>query len=168
MAPGKILVSQDGRSYIIRLVGDVRVTLCASLNNYMEVIFMSEKISEIIVDMVYTEGVDSTTLGLLAKLAIYSNENFKIRPIVFCPDESLYETLMVTGVVVGVMATTLITTTILVQTVTPQTQVLQEIHLRRLCYRRRRRLQYRLPLPLDPSRLLVSSCFFVSLELGMG
>ena len=97
MAPGKILVSQDGRSYIIRLVGDVRVTLCASLNNYMEVIFMSEKISEIIVDMVDTEGVDSTTLGLLAKLAIYSNENFKIRPIVFCPDESLYETLMVMG-----------------------------------------------------------------------
>lgn len=97
VAPGKILVSQDGRSYIIRLVGDVRVTLCASLNNYMEVIFMSEKISEIIVDMVDTEGVDSTTLGLLAKLAIYSNENFKIRPIVFCPDESLYETLMVMG-----------------------------------------------------------------------
>ena len=97
VAPGKILVSQDGRSYIIRLVGDVRVTLCASLNNYMEVIFMSEKISEIIVDMVDTEGVDSTTLGLLAKLAIYSNENFKIRPVVFCPDESLYETLMVMG-----------------------------------------------------------------------
>jgi hypothetical protein len=63
----------------------------------MEVIFKSEKISEIIVDMVDTEGVDSTTLGLLAKLAIYSNENFKIRPIVFCPDESLYETLMVMG-----------------------------------------------------------------------
>jgi anti-anti-sigma factor len=97
VAPGKILVSQDGRSYIIRLVGDVRVTLCASLNNYMEVIFKSEKISEIIVDMVDTEGVDSTTLGLLAKLAIYSNENFKIRPVVFCPDESLYETLMVMG-----------------------------------------------------------------------
>ena len=63
----------------------------------MEVIFKSEKISEIIVDMVDTEGADSTTLGLLAKLAIYSNDKFKIRPIVFCPDESLYETLMVMG-----------------------------------------------------------------------
>ena len=47
--------------------------------------------------MVETEGVDSTTLGLLAKLAIYSNEKFNIRPIVFCPDESLYETLIVMG-----------------------------------------------------------------------
>jgi anti-anti-sigma factor len=97
VAPGKILVSQGDRSHIIRLVGDVRVTLCTSLNNYIEAIFKSEKISEIIVDMVDTEGVDSTTLGLLAKLAIYSNENFKIRPIVFCPDESVYETLMVMG-----------------------------------------------------------------------
>tara|TARA_B110000196_G_scaffold179794_1_gene154181 strand:- start:4967 stop:5353 length:387 start_codon:yes stop_codon:yes gene_type:complete len=63
----------------------------------MSTIFKSNTISRIIVDMVETEGVDSTTLGLLAKLAIYSNEKFNIRPIVFCPDESLYETLIVMG-----------------------------------------------------------------------
>ena len=89
MSRGKILVSQDASSYVIKLEGDVRVVLCASLNDYMSTIFKSNTISRIIVDMVETEGVDSTTLGLLAKLAIYSNEKFNIRPIVFCPDESL-------------------------------------------------------------------------------
>ena len=97
MTPGKILVSQSDCSYVIKLVGDVRVILCASLNNYMDAIFKSEKISEIIVDMVDTEGADSTTLGLLAKLAIYSNDKFKIRPIVFCPNESLHKMLMAMG-----------------------------------------------------------------------
>ena len=97
MSRGKILVSQDASSYVIKLEGDVRVVLCASLNDYMSTIFKSNTISRIIVDMVETEGVDSTTLGLLAKLAIYSNEKFNIRPIVFCPDESLYETLIVMG-----------------------------------------------------------------------
>ena len=97
MSRGKILVSQDANSYVIKLEGDVRVVLCASLNDYMSTIFKSNTISRIIVDMVETEGVDSTTLGLLAKLAIYSNEKFNIRPIVFCPDESLYETLIVMG-----------------------------------------------------------------------
>ena len=97
MSRGKILVSQGASSYVIKLEGDVRVVLCASLNDYMSTIFKSNTISRIIVDMVETEGVDSTTLGLLAKLAIYSNEKFNIRPIVFCPDESLYETLIVMG-----------------------------------------------------------------------
>jgi len=95
--PGKILVSQYHGSYVIKLTGDVRVTLCTSLNNYMQAIFQSDQISEVVVDMVDAEGVDSTTLGLLARLAIYCNDKFKLNPVVFCPDDSLYQTLMVMG-----------------------------------------------------------------------
>jgi len=85
---GRILVSQETGSYVIRLEGDVRVVLSATLNDYMNTIFKSKDISKIIIDMIETKGVDSTTLGLLAKLAIHSNANFNIRPIVFCPDET--------------------------------------------------------------------------------
>lgn len=97
MKPGKILVSEHDGAYVIKLTGDVRVTLCSSLNHYMEVIFKSGDISEVIVDMLEAEGVDSTTLGLLAKLAIHCNEQYQIKPVVFCPDDSLYRTLMVMG-----------------------------------------------------------------------
>lgn len=97
MEPGKILVSEHDGAYVIKLTGDVRVTLCSSLNHYMEVIFQSGHISEVVVDMLEAEGVDSTTLGLLAKLAIHCNEQYQIKPVVFCPDESLYRTLMVMG-----------------------------------------------------------------------
>ncbi len=97
MEPGKILVSEHDGAYVIKLTGDVRVTLCSSLNHYMEVIFQSGNISEVIVDMLEAEGVDSTTLGLLAKLAIHCNEQYQVKPVVFCPDDSLYRTLMVMG-----------------------------------------------------------------------
>lgn len=97
MEPGKILVSEHDGAYVIKLTGDVRVTLCSSLNHYMEVIFQSGDISEVIVDMLEAEGVDSTTLGLLAKLALHCNEQYQVKPVVFCPDDSLYRTLMVMG-----------------------------------------------------------------------
>jgi anti-anti-sigma factor len=95
--PGKILVSEHESSYVIKLTGDVRVTLCTSLSKYMDAIFHTDKISEVVVDMIHAEGVDSTTLGLLAKLAIHCNNKYQLKPVVFCPDESLYQTLMVMG-----------------------------------------------------------------------
>jgi anti-anti-sigma factor len=95
--PGKILVSEHDGAYVIKLTGDVRVTLCTSLSNYIEAIFQSGHISEVVVDMLEAEGVDSTTLGLLAKLAIHCNDKYQVKPVVFCPDESLYKTLSVMG-----------------------------------------------------------------------
>ncbi len=97
MQPGKILVSHHDDSYLIKLVGDVRVTLCTSLNNYIEAIFKDGHVSEVVTDMLETNAVDSTTLGLLAKLAIYCEEHFGIKPTVFCNDESIYQTLEVMG-----------------------------------------------------------------------
>ena len=97
MQPGKILVSHDDDVYLIKLVGDVRVTLCTSLNNYIEAIFQTGNVAEVVIDMLDTIAVDSTTLGLLAKLAIYSHDHFGIKPTVFCNDESLYQVLTVMG-----------------------------------------------------------------------
>jgi anti-anti-sigma factor len=95
--PGKILVSHDDDVYLIKLVGDVRVTLCTSLNNYIEAIFQTGNVAEVVIDMLDTIAVDSTTLGLLAKLALYSHDHFGIKPTVFCSDESLYQVLTVMG-----------------------------------------------------------------------
>ncbi len=93
MEPGKILVSHEAGDYIIKLEGDVRLTLCASLNQYMDTIFESDSVEDVIVDLLDTEGVDSTTLGLLAKLALHCKERFDIRPTIFCVDEGLIQIL---------------------------------------------------------------------------
>lgn len=63
----------------------------------MEAIFQSEQAAEVVIDMLDTKGVDSTTLGLLAKLALYCKESFNLVPIVFCTNDSLYKTLTIMG-----------------------------------------------------------------------
>lgn len=97
MQSGKILVSQSESNYLIKLVGDVRVTLCASLGDYIDTIFNSGEAEQVLVDFGEAESVDSTTLGLLAKLALHCQRQFHLRVQAFCSDETLLHTLAVMG-----------------------------------------------------------------------
>lgn len=93
MDSGKILVGHTDGDYVLKLEGDVRLTLCASLNQYMETIFASPRVDDVIVDLMDTEGADSTTLGLLAKLALYCKKHFHLKPTIFCIDQDLIQIL---------------------------------------------------------------------------
>jgi len=94
---GKILVAEENGVYLLKLIGDVRMTLCASLNSYIETIFQRGNVVDVIVDLLEAEGVDSTALGLLAKLAIHSEKHYGIKPTVFCNNEGIYRTLVGMG-----------------------------------------------------------------------
>ena len=92
---GRILVAEEAGTYDIKLMGDVRMVLCASLDRYIDSIFRSGGAEEVLVDLLEASGVDSTTLGLLAKLGIHCNRVFHLRPKLFCSDEGIYRTLCV-------------------------------------------------------------------------
>lgn len=66
----------------MRLEGDVRLTLCARVEAFLDSVF-THPFKSIIVDLNGAEGVDSTTLGLLAKLAIRSRGELGIQPTLF-------------------------------------------------------------------------------------
>jgi len=51
LSAGKILVSDEEGNYLIKFIGDVRVTLCGSLNRYMETIFGSHDVKNVVVGM---------------------------------------------------------------------------------------------------------------------
>ena len=89
MTEGRILVAEDKGVYLLKLTGDIRVTLCASISDYIEKIFSGDKAREVYVDLVDAEGLDSTTLGLLAKLAIYTQERFQIRTRMLCVSQDI-------------------------------------------------------------------------------
>ena len=91
MSEGRILVSENQGNHVVKLVGDVRLTLCASFNEYIDTIFENEQADDLIVDLRDAVGVDSTTLGLLAKLAMYTADHFKLKPTMFCMDPSLLQ-----------------------------------------------------------------------------
>lgn len=93
MAEGQILVSSNDGIYYLKLVGDVRVTLCTSLANYIDTIFKQGDAQEVVVDMTTAEGADSTTLGLLVKLALYCRDHFDLMPVLLCSDPGLIKIL---------------------------------------------------------------------------
>lgn len=93
MAEGRIYYAQEGDNYYLKLVGDVRVTLCTGLKNYISSIFDSETISSVIVDMTEAKAADSTTLGLLAKAALHVIQTEDIKPLMIIQDDSLVKVI---------------------------------------------------------------------------
>ncbi len=75
------------------MAGDVRVTLCASISDYIERIFSGPRATEVYVDLLDAECVDSTTLGLLAKLALYTQRELGFKPKLLCVQDNILRIL---------------------------------------------------------------------------
>ena len=93
MSAGKIFVADEQGNYLIKFVGDVRVTLCGSLNRYIDRIFGSSDVKKVVVDLLAADGLDSTTLGLMAKLGLHCRKAYAIDVQVFCQNPSILRTL---------------------------------------------------------------------------
>ena len=93
MSQGQILISDKADDYLIKLVGDVRLTLSGSLNRYMDVLFGNNNVKSIVVDMLDAKAVDSTTLGLIAKLGLHCREYYQMNVKLFCQNPSIIRTL---------------------------------------------------------------------------
>ncbi|MFC3853327.1 STAS domain-containing protein [Salinispirillum marinum] len=70
MKQGQILVADKQDVYVLKLVGDVRLTLSTTLEQCMQKMLAAEHYQHVVVDLTDADGLDSTTLGLLAKLSI--------------------------------------------------------------------------------------------------
>ena len=89
MAIGRVLAASQDGAYVIRLVGDVRLTLCTTLDDYFQHMFDDPAFASVWVDLCEAEGLDSTTLGLLAKLALKVKEKFHFIPVIYSCDPGI-------------------------------------------------------------------------------
>ncbi|MDN3649046.1 STAS domain-containing protein [Reinekea marina] len=69
MSNGRVLIANREGSYLVKLTGDVRMTLCTTIDNCLQLMIQDPKFSSVIVDVTEAEGIDSTSLGLLAKIS---------------------------------------------------------------------------------------------------
>lgn len=83
MSEGRILAAEHDGAYALKLVGDVRVNLCTAIDDYFDHLFADPNLESVMVDLCEAEGVDSTTLGLLAKLALRFRKQFDLRPVIY-------------------------------------------------------------------------------------
>ncbi len=97
MSTGKIQFAESEGTFVLKFIGDVRLTLCAALDAYIEKIFSALSFESIIIDLTETEGIDSTSLGLLAKLSILSKQKVGLLPTLVSHNEDMNRLLYSMG-----------------------------------------------------------------------
>ena len=93
MQSGQIMVGDHQGIYVVKLVGDVRLTLCTSFDSFIDRMFAHGDFKGVVFDLNQAEGIDSTTLGLMAKIAFRAEARNHRRPLVLCDNRGLLHLL---------------------------------------------------------------------------
>ncbi|QEA39544.1 STAS domain-containing protein [Pistricoccus aurantiacus] len=67
---GRLKAAFESGVFVLRLCGDVRLTLCATLDNQAQRLADIPGLKAVMIDLRETTNVDSTALGFLAKVAL--------------------------------------------------------------------------------------------------
>ncbi len=97
MDGGRISAASDHGAHLLRLEGDVRLIMCTALDEYFDRIFSDPDFVSVWVDVTDATGLDSTTLGMLAKLAIRTKELYGFKPAIFSCDPGINRLLKTMG-----------------------------------------------------------------------
>ncbi|MBK8186577.1 MAG: STAS domain-containing protein [Cellvibrio sp.] len=89
MNPGQILVANRQGVYVIKLVGDVRLTFCISFDQFIDAMLADTELTSVLFDLSDAEAVDSTTLGLMAKISLLSQDQRNITPVILATNSSI-------------------------------------------------------------------------------
>jgi anti-anti-sigma factor len=80
MTSGTIQFAEEQGTFVLKFIGEVRLTLCSALDAAIEKMFAAPNFGGIIIDLSEASSVDSTTLGLLAKLSILCRQKTGLLP----------------------------------------------------------------------------------------
>ncbi len=93
MSNGKILAADYRQMAMLKFVGDVRVLMSSTLDAYCAGLYRRPILDAMLVDMTETRGIDSTALGLLAKMAIQLRNRFNVIPTIVSTNPDITRTL---------------------------------------------------------------------------
>lgn len=97
MANGKLLVAEKDGVHVLKFVGDVRVTLGPTIDTFLSTLLKTEDFKSVIIDLTETKGIDSTSLGFLAKISISARDSFGIVPTIISTNEDITRILLSMG-----------------------------------------------------------------------
>ena len=80
MTPGRILVANGDGTYLLKFVGDVRLGLGATFDEFLDRVFKDENLASVLVDLSAAENIDSTSLGVLARLSVQAKARLGCAP----------------------------------------------------------------------------------------
>lgn len=89
MCNEKILYSRFDHCYFIKMIGKLRFSNGMAFNNLLEKIFDDPETNDVLIDMSETEYLDSTILGLLAKIANFMIKKFDRKPTILSTSKNI-------------------------------------------------------------------------------
>lgn len=90
MSESRVLVGLQNKAvFCLKLEGDVRVPWCVSLETYCGYVIQQPDLHGVCVDLTAAINLDSTTLGVLAKVAILCSQYCEQKAVLLCADEDL-------------------------------------------------------------------------------
>ena len=94
---GSILFAEIDNVQVLKFVGDVRVTLGPTISKYLDDIGQNSTLKSIVIDLTETTSIDSTSLGLLAKISLRSQDVLKILPTIISTNDDVTRILTSMG-----------------------------------------------------------------------
>jgi anti-anti-sigma factor len=89
MNAGKILAADYKHMALLKFVGEVRVVMSSTLDNYCNNLYRRGILDAMVVDMSETRSIDSTALGMLAKMSIQLRNRFNVMPTIVSPNPDI-------------------------------------------------------------------------------
>ena len=93
----KILFAERDGVQVLKLIGDVRVTMGPTINTFLSRLSGVKNFNSIVIDLTETSSIDSTSLGLLAKISLVTQEKFNSVPTIISPNEDISRILTSMG-----------------------------------------------------------------------
>lgn len=94
---GQIAVASDEGTYAIRMTGDVRMVLCLSFDKFIQSMFADPDFDAVVFDLTHADAVDSTTLGLMAKIALKCRQVGVPKPVLVAESRGMVRLLETMG-----------------------------------------------------------------------
>jgi anti-anti-sigma factor len=79
MTDGSILHASHDGVEVLRFVGEIRYRLAPALDRYLESVFAKPGLAGFVIDLIETDSIDSTNLGILARIATHGSTRWASR-----------------------------------------------------------------------------------------
>ena len=97
MNEGRVKAAFDSGVFVLKLCGDVRLTLCSTLDTQAQQLARTPGLHSLLVDLREATNVDSTALGFLAKVAIAVEGRVLYKPTIVVDNPDVQRMLEVMG-----------------------------------------------------------------------
>lgn len=97
MANYKILQAEQQGIYVLKFIGEIRLYLCSTLDIIIDAMASNSEFKTVVIDLTETTVIDSTTLGLLAKIAVLARKKSSFLPTIITTNPDVTRIIQTMG-----------------------------------------------------------------------